>query len=68
MKYIVFYERKKDKLGNILSPELTDNEFLVKNHFLPETRLYAHGQGYDLVERPAIREDEPMRIKPRMNI
>ena len=45
-----------------------NNEFLVKNHFLPETRLYAHGQGYDLVERPAIREDEPMRIKPRMNI
>jgi len=45
-----------------------NNEFLVKKGQLPETRLYAHGQGYDLVERPAIRDDEPMRLKPRMNI
>ena len=26
----------------------------------PELRLYAHGQGYDLVERPLIRADETM--------
>jgi Xaa-Pro aminopeptidase len=26
----------------------------------PETRLYAHGQGYDMVERPLIRADESM--------
>jgi Xaa-Pro aminopeptidase len=45
-----------------------NNEFLVKNGQLPETRLYAHGQGYDLVERPAIRDDEPMKLKSRMNI
>jgi Xaa-Pro aminopeptidase len=45
-----------------------NNEFLEQNGFSPETRLYAHGQGYDLVERPALREDEPMRLKPRMNI
>ena len=45
-----------------------NNEFLVKKGQLPETRLYAHGQGYDLVERPAIRDDEPMKLKPRMNI
>ncbi|MFB3886292.1 MAG: M24 family metallopeptidase [Thermodesulfobacteriota bacterium] len=45
-----------------------NNEFLVKNGQLPETRLYAHGQGYDLVERPAIRDDEPMKLKARMNI
>lgn len=45
-----------------------NNEFLVKKGQLPETRLYAHGQGYDLVERPAIRDDEPMKLKSRMNI
>jgi Xaa-Pro aminopeptidase len=45
-----------------------NNEFLVSKGQLPETRLYAHGQGYDLVERPAIRDDEPMKLKPNMNI
>ncbi len=45
-----------------------NNDFLVKKGQLPETRLYAHGQGYDLVERPAIRDDEPMKLKARMNI
>ena len=45
-----------------------NNAFLVKKHQLPETRLYAHGQGCDLVERPAIRDDEPMKLQPRMNI
>ena len=34
----------------------------------PELRLYAHGQGYDLVERPCIRDDEPMKLKANMNI
>jgi len=45
-----------------------NNDFLVRNGYPPETRLYAHGQGYDLVERPAIRDDETMKLKPRMNI
>jgi Xaa-Pro aminopeptidase len=45
-----------------------NNEYLVKKGQLPETRLYAHGQGYDLVERPAIRDDEPMKLRARMNI
>jgi Xaa-Pro aminopeptidase len=45
-----------------------NNEFLQKKGYLPERRLYAHGQGYDLVERPLIRQDEPMRIKAGMNI
>ncbi len=45
-----------------------NNEFLVNKGQLPETRLYAHGQGYDLVERPAIRDDEKMKLKPQMNI
>jgi len=45
-----------------------NNEFLQKRGYLPERRLYAHGQGYDLVERPLIRYDEPIKIQPGMNI
>jgi Xaa-Pro aminopeptidase len=44
------------------------NAFLRSKGWPEETRLYAHGQGYDLVERPAIREDETMKIQPSMNI
>lgn len=33
----------------------------------PEKRLYAHGQGYDLVERPLIRADETMKLAANMN-
>jgi len=45
-----------------------NNELLKREGFLPETRLYAHGQGYDLVERPLIRDDEPMKLQAGMNI
>ena len=45
-----------------------NNEFLRNKGFPEEKRLFAHGQGYDLVERPAIREDEPMILKENMNI
>jgi Xaa-Pro aminopeptidase len=31
-----------------------------------ELRLYSHGQGYDMVERPLIRSDEPMRLQAGM--
>lgn len=34
----------------------------------PELRLYCHGQGYDLVERPLVRADESMRIEEHMNL
>lgn len=33
-----------------------------------ERRLYSHGQGYDMVERPLIRSDETMRIAADMSI
>jgi Xaa-Pro aminopeptidase len=46
----------------------SNNEFLRKSGFLPETRAYAHGQGYDLVERPLIRDDESMKLAAHMNI
>ena len=32
----------------------------------PETRLYAHGQGLDMVERPLIRADETMELQAGM--
>ena len=44
------------------------NAFMVKNGRPPESRLYCHGQGYDLVERPLIRKDETMVIQAGMNI
>jgi Xaa-Pro aminopeptidase len=34
----------------------------------PENRIFAHGQGYNLVERPLIRDDEPMSIEAGMNL
>jgi Xaa-Pro aminopeptidase len=44
------------------------NDFMRKNGRPEEKRLYCHGQGYDLVERPLIRNDEPLSIAKDMNI
>ena len=44
------------------------NDFMRRNRRPEERRLYCHGQGYDLVERPLIRHDEPMAIQANMNI
>ncbi len=44
------------------------NDFMRKNGRPEEKRLHSHGQGYDLVERPLIRSDEPMKIEKDMNI
>jgi len=44
------------------------NEFMKQRGLPPELRLYAHGQGYDMVERPLIRSDETMVIEPNMNL
>ena len=45
-----------------------NNRFLTSRGCTPERRLYAHGQGYDLVERPSMRPEEDMTIKANMNI
>jgi Xaa-Pro aminopeptidase len=45
-----------------------NNEFLRSHGFPEETRLYAHGQGYDLVERPSFQIGEKMKIMENMNI
>jgi len=42
------------------------DEFMKARGLPPELRLYSHGQGYDMVERPLIRMDEPMEIEPGM--
>jgi Xaa-Pro aminopeptidase len=44
------------------------NDFMRKNGRPEEKRLHCHGQGYDLVEPPLIRSDEPMKIEKDMNI
>jgi Xaa-Pro aminopeptidase len=44
------------------------NSFMIKNNRPPESRIHCHGQGYDLVERPLIRSDEPAEIQNGMNI
>jgi len=41
---------------------------MVENDRDPESRLYCHGQGYEMVERPLIRKDEPMNIEKNMNL
>jgi len=46
----------------------TFNAFMRKNGRPEEGRLYCHGQGYDLVERPLVRFDEPWTIEKDMNI
>ena len=44
------------------------NDFMRQPGRPEEKRLHCHGQGYDLVERPLIRSDEPMAIAKDMNI
>ena len=44
------------------------NDFMRRNGRPEERRLYCHGQGYDMVERPLVRHDEPMTIEKNMNI
>jgi Xaa-Pro aminopeptidase len=44
------------------------NDFMARNGRPKENRLYCHGQGYHLVERPLVRFDEPMPLAARMNI
>ncbi|MDH3194687.1 MAG: M24 family metallopeptidase [Hyphomicrobiales bacterium] len=44
------------------------NAFMRDNGRPEERRLYCHGQGYDMVERPLVRHDEPMAIAENMNI
>jgi Xaa-Pro aminopeptidase len=42
------------------------NAFMQSRGAPPEQRLYGHSQGYDMVERPLLRPDEPMRLAADM--
>jgi Xaa-Pro aminopeptidase len=44
------------------------DEHMRSRSFPPELRLYCHGQGYDLVERPLVRSDETMSLAAGMNL
>ncbi len=44
------------------------NDFMKRNGRAQEARVHCHGQGYDMVERPLVRRDEPMRIAANMNM
>ncbi len=72
---IDFVVRAQDYAVSLLTPGASCktiwesyNDFMRANHRPPEERLYCHGQGHDMVERPLVRFDEPMTIKPNMNI
>ena len=42
------------------------NAFMRENGRPQEKRLHCHGQGYDMVERPLVRHDEPMPLGGNM--
>ena len=42
------------------------NAYMTRNGMPAEIRLYAHGQGYDMVERPLIRQDDGMTLQEGM--
>jgi Xaa-Pro aminopeptidase len=42
------------------------NDYMTRNGMPAEARLYAHGQGYDMVERPLIRQDDDMALQQGM--
>jgi Xaa-Pro aminopeptidase len=43
-----------------------NNDFLTARGYLPEERLFAHGQGFDMVERPAFLPSETMKLEENM--
>ena len=44
------------------------NEYMVREGYSKEGRIFAHGQGYAAMERPCMSPDESMGIKPGMHI
>ena len=44
------------------------NSYLQSRNLPAERRLHCHSQGYEVVERPLIRDDETMDIAAGMNI
>ena len=44
------------------------NDFMRAHKLPEEKRILCHGQGYEMVERPLIRQDEKMKLRENMNI
>jgi Xaa-Pro aminopeptidase len=44
------------------------NAFMREHGLVEEKRIHCHGQGYELVERPLIRQDETMTVKEHMHL
>jgi Xaa-Pro aminopeptidase len=42
------------------------NQWMTSHGLPPERRIYSHGQGYDLVEQPLIRDDEKVSVQKNM--
>jgi Xaa-Pro aminopeptidase len=64
----------QDHTLSLLKPGVTAREiaaahdiYMIGRGLPPEIRLYAHSQGYDMVERPLIRRDETMEIAAGMH-
>ena len=60
---------------NLLKPEISCaeafkeyNAYLKSKGLNEERRLHCHGQGYDLVERPLLMNDETMSVRGMLNI
>ena len=47
---------------------LSHNDFMKQNGVPEESRIYGHSQGYDLIERPLLRSDEPMTLEKGMSL
>lgn len=61
--------KKQFKPGARCADIFRDFNRYNRAHGLPEEkRIYAHGQGYNLVERPLIRDDETMVLEEGMNL
>jgi Xaa-Pro aminopeptidase len=60
----------KDLVSGAMPEEVfqTHNNLQVSMGYPPDRRIFAHGQGYDVMERPGIRIGEKMVIKAGMNI
>lgn len=43
-----------------------NNSYLTAHGYMPEGRLFAHGQGLDMVERPAFVKDESFALEENM--
>jgi Xaa-Pro aminopeptidase len=71
----VVAQKAQKKILDILKPGMdaqtvwdTNNEFLKSLGYAEETRVFAHGMGYDFVERPSLMPGETMKVQAGMNM